>query len=283
MNSKGNNKLFMLVGLAVILIIQVVIFLKIKPDTSFQIISMFSVIILLAVAAVLFSWYQVRRIENRIKNLPKEYRDVYIDANEYVGSTTLKKNAKKTIMEMVLEIFEHANIENRQIEDVINGNLKEFMEGFIEVSGGTSSKLYYFSYSSALFIGYLIFMKIYEVVRLGDFRIENLKEGTLDYGIVFMYGIIAYIFFPWMLLTIQKASQERWSGIKRLKVILPFIIPFGLVYITIVIDNESFTNFLDKPFPIFTSTLSIVIGIILFGCSIGAMKLAQKLQIKKIH
>jgi hypothetical protein len=156
------------------------------------------------------------------------------------------------------------------------------MSGFIEASGGKMTPLYLFAYSGFLFIIYLLFIKLYKVVKPGDFSMKLIETQTLDVGIVLLYGLLAFIFFPWMMYTINKAAKEQWQGLKRILLIIPFSIPIGLILLLIVFDNPSFIEFIDKPLPIFTSVYSIGVGVLLaVGCLI-LMKYAQKRQLKKV-
>lgn len=271
-NNVGRNKLFMSIGISVLLIIQIFAFIKLKPGSRGVIGLMFGLIIVLAILAVAVNYAKMKQVEDRVRNLPKSYRDAYIDANEVIASGASSKSEKVRVMDMVLEIFEHANFENRDLDDVIGGNLESFLEGFVEETAGRSSALYLFSYCTVLYISYLLFMKAYKVLRTGGFSIEKLSTENLDVGLVVTYAIIAYVFFPWLNLTIQKAAREQWRGIKRLIILIPFILPFGLVSILILVDSPEFIKIIDTSVPIFSSIPSIVIGVLLLAGSAYLMR-----------
>lgn len=283
MRNSGFNKTFALIGFALLITVQTVIFLQMKPGSR-GVIGFFSVIIvILAVVAGYFSWVQFKNTEKRVKNLPEDYKMLYVDANEIIRTSTLKKNEKNEIMTMVLEIFEHASLEKRIANDVIKGNLKQFLKGFIDASGGKTSLLYLFSYSSLIFVGYLLLMKAYLVIRTGNIEIETLQTELLDSGLIVTYGIIAYVFFPWQLLVMQKAARERWRGVKRLWTIVPFSIPIGLVSALILVDSPGFNRLVNYPIPIFNSLGSILAGCLIILVCIVMMKYASsKFHIKRL-
>ena len=272
MNNIGRNKLFMSIGITVLLIIQILVFIRLKPGSRGVIGLLFGIIILLAVIAVAVNYSKIKQMEDRVGNLPKSYRDAYIDANEVIATGASPRSEKIRVMDMVLEIFEHANLENRNIDDVIGGNLETFLAGFLEETKGKSSALYLFSYSTVLFIGYLLLMKVYKVVRTGGISIEKLKTENLDVGLVVTYAIIAYAFFPWLNLTIQKAAREQWKGVKRLIILIPFILPFGLVSMLILVDSPGFMRIIDTPVPIFSTIPSIAIGLLMLAGSVYLMR-----------
>ncbi|MFZ7121340.1 MAG: DUF1048 domain-containing protein [Eubacteriaceae bacterium] len=276
MNFKGKNKIFMSIGLTILLILQIIFFINVNPQSRNPLGIIFATIIFLALFAVYINWIAVKKIEKRIKNLPESYKDVYIHANEYIGMSNMKRTQKKEIMTMILEIFEHAHLDNRNVEEVIGKNLDLFMKNFIEAAGGNTSFGYLFGYSSALYIIYLFFMKLYKVLKTGSFTFESLYNETLDIGIILMYGLIAFVFFPWLLLTMQKASKERWNGIKRGLILIPFLIPFGLVGVLIFVKDQRFINFIDTPVALFSSVNSIIIGTVLLLGSILLMKYSQR-------
>ncbi|SHI50069.1 Protein of unknown function [Dethiosulfatibacter aminovorans DSM 17477] len=275
MNNIGRNKLFMSIGLSVLLIIQIIIFIKLKPGSRGPIGLMFGLIILLAVIAVAANYFRIKQLEDRVRNLPKGYRDAYMDANEAIATIAGPRSEKVRVMDMVLEIFEHASLENRNIDDVTGGDLESFLEGFVEETKGRSSALYWFSYSTALYIGYLLFMKAYKVLRTGGISVEKLKTETLDLGLVATYAIIAYAFFPWINLAMQKAAREQLRGIKRLIILLPFVLPFGLVAMLILVDSPWFVKIIDTPVPVFASVASIAAGVLLLAGSVFLMRYAS--------
>lgn len=274
-------KLYMSIGLAVLLFAQIILFLMLKPEASGMIVVIFGLIMVMAVIAVYANYMQLKRIEKRVAELPKDYRDFYVDANEAVGISSMSRGNKKNIMAMILEILEHSYLDGKPLSDVVGDNQGDYIKGFIRASGGSMSLLYLFGYGLCNFMIYLFFMKVYMVVKAGGVSLEILRERTLDVGIVFAYAFIAFIFLPWLLMVMQKAAAENWSGGKRLWILVPFSIPLVIMSLLIFIENDSWRKFLDQPLPIFSSYGSIMVAILVFGCSLGLCALARHLQIKK--
>ncbi|GAA0180138.1 hypothetical protein SH2C18_28840 [Clostridium sediminicola] len=276
MNYQGNNKLFMSIGLTVLLMVTLLILVAAKPGARSVLIIFSGLIIIMAFLGVYFTYKQLAHTKVRIKQLPVSYQSVYLDANELIGTYGIQKGEKQEIMNMILEIFEHASLDNREVEEVINYDLGTFVGGFINETGKVHNGFYLFSYSTSLFIGYLLLMKTYKVVRTGNVSMAMLHSETLDVGLVVTYGLIAYLFFPWLLLTIQRSAKYQWQGIKRIQILFPFVIPLGLMSGLILIDDPAFIKIIDRPIPIFTNIWSVAIGIILLLCSFWMMKSNKK-------
>lgn len=281
MMKHGRMKFFMISGLSLLLMLLAIVFiisLWSKVTSGMWII--FGTIVIFAMIALVLTFIVLRKNQNRIKSLPKEYSEVFIDAQEAIGFSIMSVGMKRETIDMVLEIFEHAAMENRDVDEVIGGNLEEFLSDFISGAGGKPSILYWFSYSSALFITYILFIKLYKVVRVGTFSLDNFRTEPLDVGVLITYAMVAYVFFPWMLIVVKKAATGQWKGLKKGLILAPFIIPFGLMGILIGTKSDVMRAFLDHPVAIFNSGLSFIVGILLaLGC-VGIMKLSQKKQIK---
>jgi len=280
MNASGRNKLFMSIGLTLLIIALVVTFYNTDSASGGSYLLVGGIIIITAFAVVV-NLIKVKNTEQRVALLPKPYRNVFIDANELVGTSTMTNSAKQETMSMILEIFEHAHLENRTVEDVIGGDLGSFMKGFIESSGGQNSLLYTLSFSTILYIAYLFIMKFYIVLRHGPFTMERIRTETLDMGLIVIYGLIAYLFFPWLYYTMQQAAKGRWQGPKRLLILLPFILPFGLFAALIKFETPALRTFMDHPVPIFNSVFEIIIGLGILIVSYLLMKYAQRIQLRK--
>jgi len=280
MSYKGKNKLFILMGLTILLIVQAILFTIFVPNQSFSIIMMTSIIIIIAIIAIFLSYISLKKINQRLVNLPEAYKKTYINANEMVGTSSMKPAQKKEVMNMILEIFEDANYANRSIEDVIDNDLESYMMGFIEASGGSYSPLYLMSYCAFLYMIYLLMIKIYKVLRPGNFTWDLLKSESLDVGIILVYAIIAFVFFPWILILINKAAKEQWRGIKRLIIVIPLIIPFGILGVLLKVNHPKFVAFIDQPIQLFSNIYSLGIGFILTLLFFLLMKFAQRKQYK---
>jgi DNA-binding ferritin-like protein (Dps family) len=269
----------MSIGVSILLIVLAVLIITLGPQMNSGLWGLYSIIILLSIGASIVIYTKIRRTERRISSLPSEYVKVYVDAQELIGLSSMNRIMKKEIAAMILEIFEHASQENRDVDEVIDGNLDEYMEEFLNASGGEPTALYWFSYSSLLFTGYLLFIKLYKVIRLGGFNLNGFETETLDLGITITYAIISFVFFPLLMITLKKVAKEQWTGIKSMMALLPFIIPVGLL-VLLMNGNETFREFVDQPFPIFNSIYTFILGIVVFIGFGFLMKYAQKKQLR---
>ena len=163
---------------------------------------------------------------------------------------------------MILEIFEHADLGKRDVNEVIGNDINEYVNGFIKESPNKKNAIYVTSYSIFLFIVFLLFLKIYKVSRDG-FSLDNFETEVLDVGIVLSYAIISFIFYPLLMFLITKSIKENWQGPKRLIAGIPTIIPVAIFASLIFIDNDNLRNFLDQELPIFTSISTFIVGILL--------------------
>lgn len=278
----GRVKLYMIAGLTVLLLVATLLFMALYPaELNTGLWLMFSLVILLAIMASVFMFIGLKRIKVRVSNLPKPYAKAYIDAQEQIALSSMTRLMKHETQEMVLEIFEHAVLDGRKLKDVIKGDLKGFVQGFITEAGGEPNMLYWFSYSSLLFVGYLLFMKLYKVIRVGYFNTDLFKTETLDVGITLSYGLIACLFFPWLMIVMRKAASEQWEGSKRIMTLLPFSVPFLIFGALIGIKDEVIRGFLDAPFVIFGTLYHFVTGIAVLVILIFLMKYAQRMQLRE--
>lgn len=261
MHSIGKYKLYMSVGLSVLIIILTLVLLAISKEAA-VISILLSMVILLAIMAVFINYLALKKLRRAVDNLPDSYQEVYVDAQEVIALSSISTQEKKELKEMVLEIFEHAALDQRDVNDVIGNDLKGFLDPFIRTAGGQTSFLYLFAYGGFLFMAYLIAMKLYKVIRPG-FAMENFKTETLDLGITMTYFLIAFIFFPWLILTLKKAANEQWTGLKRLRTLMPFIIPIGLMFFLITIRVPSLVKIIDLQVPIFSSVYLLMLGVLI--------------------
>ncbi|WP_066507575.1 DUF1048 domain-containing protein [Abyssisolibacter fermentans] len=276
MNNNSRNKIFITIGFTILLVVQMLIFLSAKGLESASLLVMFIAIIFLAVIAIMISVSELNQTKGRVKNLPEEYKKVYLDANEIITMSTMTKGQKRDTMVMVLEIFEHAAIEKRDVNEVIRNDLRGYLDEFIEVSGGRTTSLYLVGYSTFSFVAYLFAMKLYLLSRNSEWSLEGLKANTFDLGIIVVYGAIAYVFMPLNLIIMQKAANEQWVGIKRGLILIPFAIPIGLIATMMLIRDPNMLAIIEMKVPIFTSVISIFIGVVVLFGSFILMKIARK-------
>ena len=281
MKNFGKMKLFALSGLFALIIISLITFILVNPESRPVIGLFFGIVALMSGFSVFIAFRGVKKIEKMIENLSKEYKDVYVNANEIVAMSFMNKASKKETMDMILEIFTAAQNEGRSVESVIGNDLGSFMKGFIEVSGGKTNFLYLFSYSTFIYVIYLFAMKAYLVIRNGDMGLNSLKEYQLDLGTIIAYGLIAYLFFPLYISVIKKASTDRWKGGKKILVLIPFLIPFALFAMLIFVKNDWFVRMVDIDIPVFNNPFSIIVGIVIVFVARYGMKYARKIQLRK--
>lgn len=276
MNYQGNNKLFISIGFTVLLISSFLILVLAKPESRTALATFSGAIVFLSSLGIYVSTLQVKKIKMRVENLPTSYQSVYLNAHELLGTQGLPKGDIQEIMSMILEIFEHANIDNRKVDDIISNDLGHFLQGFIDEAKKSNNLGFILTYSTSLFISYLLLIKAYKVLRTGSFSFSLIETETLDVGIVVMYALIGYIFFPWLLYMIKRSTRYQWHGIKRLFILTPFIIPLGLMMGLILLDSPELRLIVDRPVPLFTNVWSIGIGIILLLISLWALKVQRK-------
>lgn len=279
--NNSRTKLYMSISLTALLIIQVVLFFLFKNDGWDGMVIILLIMVLLAIFAVVINIVAIRRTENRVKNLPKDYRSFYMDASEAIGMSSMKKLDKRANIDMILEILEHANEDNRTLSSVIGNDSAAYLQNFINASGGQLTPLYLFGYSLSAFFLYLFMLKIYKVFRDGDGSLASLKSQPLDMGIVLTYALIAFIFLPWLLLALEASSKNQWHGLKKIWILLPFSIPMLLMIGLIFIDSPSLRVFLDKPLPIMSNIYLIGLSLCLTIVGFFIAQYAKKRNLRK--
>jgi len=277
MNYQGKNKLLLSIGTAVLIVMAIIVLVITTPDARPALFTLSGVIILMALAGVAFAFAKYKNIEARVSKLPDDYQSAYLNAHELIGTYEMSNSDRQNIMAMILEIFEHAHLDNRAVEDVIGGDLASFIESFANETGNAHTPGYLLCYSSSLFLIFLLFFKAYKVIRTGAVTLAAINSEALDVGIVVTYFIISYVFFPWLILSIRKSAREQWDGVQRLKILFPMLIPLGLMMSLIMIDSPECRAVIDRPFPIFSSPLSIIIGIVLL---VGTILLTRRFRRK---
>lgn len=274
MTKTGQYKLFMSICLSILVTLITVILLVITKEKE-TIAIVFSMVIILACLAIAVNYMSLVNLRNSVDMLPQDYKDTYVNAQEVIGLSSISNSKKKEINQMILEIFEHAAMDQRDINEVIAGDLKGFLQPFISQTGHQLSMSYLLLYSAFLYVVYLLFMKLYKVIRPG-FLLENFKTETLDFGITASYFLIAFVFFPWMIMSQRKAASEQWQGLKKLLLAIPFIIPIGLMFILIAIRIPQFVAILDLNVPIFPSVYHFAVGICIASILFTLMLFVKK-------
>ncbi len=276
MNYQGKNKLYMSIALTALLIVMSIVVYIVKAEARPALTVLSPVMILMALIAVYISFSQVQRIKMRVQRLPPEYQSEYINAHELVGTYGTSWDDQDGIMTMILEIFEHANLEGREVHEVVGNSLPEFVERFITETGVNISLLWILSYSTFLFVGFLLLIKSYLVVRTGQISLVALESEEMELGLVISYFVIAYIIVPWILTNIKRATKYHWKGAQRIQLIVPLIIPVGLFTGLIVVDDPKLLMIVRHPVPILTNVWSVGLGLLILMGSLHLARLKKK-------
>lgn len=273
MNYQGKNKLLLSIGTAVLIVVAIIVLVFTTPDARPALLTLSGVLILMALIGVAFAFTKYKNIEERVSKLPEGYQTAYLNAHELIGTYEMSDADRQNIMAMILEIFEHAYLDNRAAEDVTGGDLASFIESFVNETGHAHTPGYLLCYSTSLFLAFLLFFKAYKVLRTGAVTLAVIHSETLDVGIVVTYFMISYVFFPWLILSIRKSAREQWNGLQRLKILFPMFIPVGLMMSLIMIGSPEWRAVIDRPLPIFSSPTAIIIGAVLL---IGTILLTRR-------
>lgn len=265
MQYRGKNKLMVLICLTILQLVLIGVYILSSSQLNLGILLMFGILFLLALVATLLSYRAIKKTEQRIATIPDTYKKVYININELVGVSAMKADEKSTVMSMVLEIFEEASSEGRTVESVTGGNIEHFMTSFMEETKGALTLPYLLCFSGFLYFLYLLSMKLYMVVRNDGFTMVSLEQNTLNVGIALMYAIIAFVFLPLMMITVQTSATKQWTGIKKIIVALPLLIPVAVVAVFIIVDSPEFITFVDKELPIMNSIPKLLLVIVITG------------------
>lgn len=275
MNYQGKNKLLIAIGLTVLLIIMSIILYIYKIEARGTLAIFFPILIVMALLGVLLSSKQVKRIERRINNLPTGYQSVYFNIHELLGTYGMLRGDKEEIMNMILEIFEHSYIEGRSVEDVIGKDIDTFVKGFVDETGKSDLFWGLLGHSTTLFIGYLLLIKAYEVIRTGEISMKTLESETFDFGLLITYFIISYICVPWLIIVIQRSTRYQWHGAKRILILIPVLVSASLFAGLILIDDPKIVNLITQPVHLFTNFSSIIVGILIMIGSIYLTKIKK--------
>lgn len=271
----GRYKVYYSAGLVVLISSALVSYLIFAETFPISIFFLFFLILILALGSFIYVLWRVRKKEKSLESLNDEFRKAYLDSQEYTGLCSMNRTLRNELSRMLLEIFEHASLEGRSLQELTGGDLENYLKEFIEASGGRQTFLYQLSYSTFFFVIYLLFMKLYMVLRHGF-------EEPLDMGITLSYALISYVFLPWLMSVNRKASANQWSGSKKLLVLLPFSIPFGLVGMLIFIENQSLRDFLDIPVPLMQRPLGIILVVLVGIATLLFMVREKKLALRKL-
>jgi DNA-binding ferritin-like protein (Dps family) len=275
-NYQGKNKLFLSIGTTLLIVVALIVIFAATPDARPALLTLSGAIVLMSLISVAFAYLQYGRAKERVSKLPEDYQAAYLNIHELLGTYGMSKLDRQTILSMVIEIFEHAHLDGRAVDDVVGSNPADFVDSFANETGRSPTPGYLFGYATSLFLEFLLLIKAYKVIRTGSITLAALKSETLDVGIVATYLIIAYVFAPWLLLTVRRSARRQWRGIKKLKILIPMLIPLGLMMALIMIDNQAWRAVLDSPVAIFTSPLSLVLGFLLLAATIVFTRLNRR-------
>lgn len=234
-------------------------------------------IVILAVAAVLIQVRKGSLRQKQLSSLSEEYRAVLIDLYAMIEVSTVSGRAKQDTRDMLLEIFSMAAEQGRPVKDVVGEDMSAYLDQFLAEQGKTWNPVYVISYTMVLFVIYLFAIKVLIVLKLGGFTSETLSAAPLDVGIVGMYAVVAFVFFPLLLWMKQKAARERWEGNRQMLVALPLLLPLGLA--VLLMNSHKYIQmqlWLDRPVPLLDSWFKVVLGLVVLGFSVALMRHSQK-------
>lgn len=260
---KGKHRLIIMLVLTIFFFVLLVTFLIAGFGFTGGMWIIYSLVILLAAISLGVAMYTNNKITARVKDLPEAYKNMYFNAQDLLGVYTRNLKLNREISEMILEIFEHASLEKRSVDVVVGNDLESYIKQFLPENKTNYNPLNIFLYSASLFTFFLIFMKIYKVVRVDNTSIESFQTETLDMGITLTYFIISFGFYPLLMYMIHRSAKMQWTGFKRWLIAIPLLIPILLMSGLIFIENDALRSFLDQDTIIFGNMLSFVIGIVI--------------------
>ncbi len=261
--SIGKQKAIMMVTLLVFFLALLIGFITAGFGLTTASWIIYAILVINVVVVIVVGYTYIKITRKRIEKLPDAYKEMYFNAVDLISVRSSNYTVKKEIQDMVLEIFEHASLEERDVNEVIQGNLNDYIEQFFVDSGEKNFYLYMILNSTFLLTLFLLFMKTYKVLRYGEFNADTFKTETLDLGITLTYVIISFVFYPLLMITIKHTAEKNLTGAKRLIVVFPMLIPILLMVGLITIRTEAFLNFVDTPFILFGNIVTYIIGIVI--------------------
>lgn len=275
MSKNRGWEIFAISGLCIVLLVLYIIMTR--GSFTLRMAWVLAAILILAVVAVFTQIKRGRLRQKQMVSLTEEYKTVLTNLYAMTEASTVSKRAKQDTREMLLEIFSLAAEQGRPVKDVVGEDMSAYLDQFLTEQGKNLNSIYVMSYTMMIFVFFLFAMKIYKVLKLGEFTSEALAAAPLDRGIVGMYAVVAFVFLPLLLWVKQKAARERWDGNKQMLVALPLIIPLGLVIL--LMSSHKYPNlqiWLDRPVPLFASWSKIFLGLVVLGFSVLLMRYSQK-------
>ena len=258
------QKIIILISMLLALIVLFVILVLFSGSLSSAMWTIYSFIITLAVFSVGTAVYLNHALKKKVSSLPKEYQDVYFNAQDLVILSTKSWKARKEVHRIILEVFEHAALDQRDVNEVINNDLETFVKEYLVDQPDTFNLRYILLYSTSLYLFFILLMKLYKVLRADSISIDNFKTETLDVGITLTYLIIAYVFYPLLMYSVHFIAKKQWNDYKRFIVLIPMLIPILLMFGLIFIENESLRTFLDTEIALFSNIYAFLFGVVLF-------------------
>ena len=259
---KNRNKIVLTGSLFITFLVLLIVFLLSGASFSPGMWVILSFIIIIACASLFFALYFNRKNNQRVQALNDEYKSTFFHIQDLITLHFKSFKKQKEVTENIIEIFEHAQLENRNVNEIVNNDIESFVKEFLDDQSSKFNVLSVFLYCVSLFIFFLIFMKIYKVFRGQAFSMSNFETETLDVGITLTYFIISFVFYPLLMWLIHYSAKKQFEGAKRLIIVIPTFIPLLLMGLLIFIDNEGLRNFLDTEIVIFGNIYAFVLGII---------------------
>lgn len=243
-------------GLLFLTGIQLVFLLLSQTTKNLVIIS--GTVFFITCVLVLIAFLRARGIRKKSAGLSEVYRKAYLEAEEIIEASILRRGQKKAVSEMVLEIFACADRDGRKPEDVYGGEVSGLVNGFIEEIGIQKSAFALLIQSAGFFLGFLLVIEGYKLIKIGSLGTEAFQSASLDVGIVLLYALVSFLFIPFLRITLQAAFSRRWKGLKWGLLLIPTLVPLGLVALLIKIEDQAVRFILDAPLHLFRGVPSMV-------------------------
>ena len=163
----------------------------------------FVVIILLAVIAVLVTMISRQRMRNNAKNLNAGFFEAYEEIADKLNGSPMSMMEKKETMSDIMGLFILASKDGRSIEDVIGGNIDEFVDQIQSAFGYRSKALFNFLTGIQYSVLYLFMIQLSQLLESPS---DGFFNVNIDLSGAFILLPVAFIGVPLMTNFIRKGK-----------------------------------------------------------------------------